>query len=453
MPCHIIILGAGISGLSYAWYLKKKFKSAIRITILEKESHVGGWIQTKRRGGFLFEQGPHSIRMKGHGMHTLELVEELGLQDQLILADPAAKIRYLYANQKLQKMPSHLFSTLFSSVGKDLLKASLNDFFGHQKALFEETVFEFFSRKLGPILTERMIDPLISGIYAGDMRKLSFKSCFPQIYALENKFGSICRGLLFHKQEKAPLTDFMKKGQKTSLFSFKNGMHTLPQAFEKNLDADIQLNREPTALSFEKDCIAIHLKNQKKIEADYVISTIPSYAVGNLLKISDFQKIPYASVSVVHLGYRQDVLKRKGFGYLIPHQERESILGCIWDSSVFPQQNQNLSETRLTVMMGGMQQTTIEHLSEQQCQEVALGSIEKHLGITQKPEVIHVSKAIKAIPQYEVGYELLHNRLTKEIKNLSPRLFLGGQAFNGISVNDAIYSAKEWVKNFNPLLV
>lgn len=455
MPCHIVILGGGISGLSCAWYLKKKFGSAISITILEKSPRVGGWIQTDHCEGFLFEQGPHSCRSKGNGIKTLQLVEELDLQDQLIVADPSAQYRYLYYQQQLQKLPHNKLSFFVSPLTKGMTAALFRDIISNQKQLGDISVYDYFTGKMSPELTERFIDPLISGIYAGDMRKLSLRSCFPDLFHLQQQYGSIVRGLLLKpKKKQMPLSSFVENARKSPIFSFQNGLQTLTNRLAERVEANICLNCEPQSLTLNAQSILVNIKNSSPIQADYLISTIPAYGLGNLLSTSqynmkqDLEKISYANVAVINVGYHQDVLKRKGFGYLIPHQEGEDILGCIWDSSVFPQQNENHSDTRLTVMMGGIRSPQAAFQSEQECCAKALGALAKHLGIECLPDAISIKMAIKAIPQYDVGYQFLKNHIYSQMASVNPRFILGGQAFNGLSVNDNIAGGLELANNF-----
>ncbi len=444
MSRRILILGAGISGLSCAWFLKKRWGSNIEITILEKSNRIGGWIQTLEQDHFIFEQGPRGCRPRGTGIHTLHLVEELGLQDQVIRGDTSACFRYLYTEQKLRKFPHHLLSYLFSPVMKGVFRALLKDLITPKGEGIDESIYDFCKRRLSPQLAERLIDPLISGIYAGDIRQLSFQSCFPFLYRLEQEHGSLIKGILRRPKSRLILNPFVQNLQQYALFSFKRGMETLIRELAHQLEADIRLNCTPQALEFQREGVSVLLSNREKIEADQVFSTLAAPAIGNLLQSHDADlhhallQIPYASVAVINLGYQDRVLKEKGFGYLIPSQEQEEILGCVWDSCIFPQQNQCSQETRLTVMLGGRKHTQVEFLTEQECLSIALASISKHLGIRTLPQIARVKLAKTAIPQYEVGYQMLLQLIRAKVSSLSTRLMLIGHTFSGISVNDCI---------------
>lgn len=428
MPRQVVILGAGISGLTCAWYLKKHYGSEVDITILEKGERAGGWIHTLSKEGFLFELGPHSFR--GNAEHVFQLIEELGLQDQVIRSHPSASQRYLYTKQKLQPLPNGFLSLLTSPFLKPLLGACVRDLWAPKGVQEEETIDAFFTRRFGKRIASQFADPLVSGIFAGDSHRLSLKACFPKLYQYEQDHRSIIKGM-------------SKSKSKKGIYSFKHGMETLTKELVRQLDVKILYQCAPATLVYHSD----HINVNKSIEADQVISAIPAYALSDV--VGPFPPLSYATVAVVNVGYAKQVLKQEGFGYLIPSQEQEKILGCIWDSSVFPQQNQQPQETRLTVMLGGIHHPHIENYSEEECRQVALHAIKKHMKIDASPLVVHVSMARLAIPQFEVGYSSWLEEIRQSIKQFSPRLHLCGNAFNGISVNDCISGAKLIVANKN----
>lgn len=423
MPRKIVILGAGISGLTSAWNIRKQMGSEVLITILEKSHRVGGWIQTIHKDGFLFEQGPRSCRSKGTGTETLKLIEDLGLQDQVIVADSSARFRYLYTDHKLQKLPYNLTSFLFSPLMKGVIPALWNEW-RTVPGTGDETIYDFISRRFSSHVAQQLIDPVVTGIYAGDIRQLSIRSCFPLLSNLEQKYGSVLKGLLFGKKIKTQLSPFIRNVQKSPIFSLKGGMESLTKELERQLKDSIRLNCYAEKFEYAEDGVTIKLNNGTTLQADHVISTLPR------------EELHYATVAVVNFGYRGQVLKERGFGYLIPSNENESILGCVWDSSVFPTQN-NLGTTVLSVMMGGIHHPEIVNQSEDECIRIALESLKRHLGIYVEPDVVAFKLAKHAIPQYSVG----HIALTEDLRGeLSSRLTWIGTAFGGVSVNDCVAS-------------
>lgn len=376
----IAILGAGISGLSCAYYLKKRYGNAIDLTLLEKENRIGGLIQTRNIGGFLFEGGPRSIRVQD-GEATLELIHELGLADQLISV--SSKNRYLLHNGKLEKM----FSI---PLLKGILPGILNDLFASKKDVGDESVHSFFSRQFSPLIADRFIDPLMKGIYAGDSKQLSIKACFPSL----THHRSLILGNLFKKKKRGIVT-------------LKGGMEQLIRKLGQNQN-----------IQFVK-ATAQTLK-----EYDAVISTLPAYALAELFPESRFQtllnSIPFSTVGVVHLGYHKQVNPYQGFGYLIPSSEKEKVLGVIFE------------QNGLTVMIGG---------HHENLEEIAKDAVKRHLGISDEPAICFSHTASRAIPQYPIGFLSLLEEINKEKENY-PNLFLLGTSFHGVSVNKAIEAAK-----------
>ncbi|WP_042282385.1 protoporphyrinogen oxidase [Candidatus Protochlamydia sp. R18] len=445
MVKHIVILGAGISGLATAWFLKKLLGSSVQLTLLEANSRAGGWIQTIHSQDFLFETGPRSCRSKGSGREMLQLIEELGLCDEVIGAHSSANLRFLYFQKKLQPLPSSFFHILFNPLVKGWLKAVYRDLNSPRSLKEDESIEEFFSRRIGKEWTSRLIDPFVSGIYAGDCKKLSMKSCFPLFWKWEQENGSLIKGIWNQKKEKKSSSAFVSYWMKQPLFSFKQGMGYLIQSFVHQLDANIHFSSTVKAIEMEKEGATVVLDNEKVFKADHLISTLPASKLAPLLgsefseTASLLQSMESTSVMVVNCGYRRPVLKKSGFGYLIPFQEKESILGCVWDSAVFPKQNFSPEHTRLTVMMGGTQHPQID--DRQKGLALALSSIERHLAIDSVPDEVYVSLAKQAIPQYQIGHYLTLINLSQSL-SLYPQFTFTGHSFDGVSVNDRVLQAR-----------
>lgn len=445
----IVILGGGISGLSLLWYLKKKYDKDADIKLLEKTSRVGGWIRTIRKEGFLFEKGPRSCRTNGQGKATLRLIEELGLQKQVIQADVSAHHRYLYYQQHLQKIPSSLHAFLFSGLTRKLIPSLLKECFVPKSNDEDESVHNFFSRRFSREVADVFADSMTLGIYACDSRKLSIKSCFPSMYAWEQQYGSLLKGAIrswLGKSQEDPSL-YIRKMQKTTLISFKEGMEYLPRILGQRLEESILLNHEVKGFKFHKGGIELQLKDGKIFHADQVYSTLPAYVLSHLIQphhpeTSQLLSHPSSSVAVVNIGYKRQVLPHKGFGYLVPSLEKEPILGMVWDSCVFPQQNASPEETRLTVMIGE-RKTPFSQFTDADFFNRSLENVSKHLNVHEKPDVFDVSIAHEAIPQYTFGYEQKKALIRKNISELSNRLILTGTSFNGVAINDCIAKAYE----------
>ena len=456
---HIVILGAGISGLALAWFLKKQYGSAIRVTILEKNNRVGGWIQTIDHEGFLFEQGPRGCRPTGAGLETLRLIQELNMEDEVILNDPAATLRYLYYANNLKLIPNNLLGLLRTPwLLKMVFFPMLFEWKKAKGNATDESIYDFISRRLSPKIADYLIDPMASGIYAGDIRKLSIKSTFSQMYEWEQKHGSLSKGIFSGSKSKEVTDPFLKKMLSCSLFSLKGGMESLIKQLASKLDAEIRLNTPAEKLVIKQEGIEISTL-QGVIQADHVFSTLSAQALAPLISpINDrlgslISSVPSTSLAVVNVGYRSLKLKQNGFGYLIPSREKEQILGMVWDSSVFPQQNRSPDEVRLTVMLGGELFPEVIDLPETEIIAKAKYALAKHLGIQNPPDSLLIQRKRAAIPQYLVGHEQKIQSIKQELSNLSPNITLLGTSFNGVAVNECITTAKSAFIHLKDMLI
>ena len=217
--------------------------------------------------------------------------------------------------------------------------------------------------------------------------------------------------------------------QKTSLFSFKKGMETLTHELSRRLESELQLSTTATGLTFHSDHVEVSLSSGQSLFADHVYSTIPAKDLNLLWQNPAFNRIPANSIRVINIGFRKKVHQKEGFGYLIPSNQGEPILGVVFDSCIFPQQNQNSEETRLTVMMRPSG-------TEEDMKKVALDSLARHMHIEASPDSISFLLAKEAIPQYGVGHSALLGSL-----NPPANLTILGNSFHGVAVNDCIFES------------
>jgi oxygen-dependent protoporphyrinogen oxidase len=373
----VIIVGGGITGLSAAWFLHRKHPEA-QITLLEKENRLGGWIRTSREGGFLFEKGPRTFQFS-RCSHLLNLIRDLDLTT--ISSDP--KKRYIYTRGKLRTLGSFI---------PGLLPYLIRELFVAPSTAPDESIYDFAARRFSPKIAETLFDPLTLGIYGGDIRKLSIRCCFPFLHKLEREKGSLVRALFSSR----PKTE---KG----LFTIAEGMETLIDRLKERLPIDIVLNCPVTSIGENR------VETGGKIwHADQVISALPP-------------ALPARSLWVVNVVFEGDVLSKKGFGYLVPSKEKESLMGMIFDSCVFPQQSQR-GETRLTAMIRPEEPAPLS---------AALDALSRHLGINAKPIYTSTFLAKNAIPQFEVGCTYT----------------------DGLSVNDCIQRGAKLAENVTGLLL
>lgn len=437
-PKKVAILGAGISGLSLGWHLQKRFGKDIELSIFEAADRAGGWIQSHRLGDYFFERGARSFRADDC-QGALELIEEMDLSGDLLMADPLSNHRFIYHQGALHRLPENLVEIFKTPLFRGCFEGLFNDLIEKKSLHLDESVYAFFSRRFSKSFAERLIDPIVKGIYAGDAKELSMKMCFPSVWEMEKMDRSLVK-FIFKKFFKD-----RKSGERKGLFTLSNGLESLIKALASRMSKNLYFNSKVKSLHFEQERAYVEVNEQRKV-FDYVISTLPAYRLKRLLKDEELGQalggLFHASIGVVHFGYPNLVHDFKGFGYLVPSEEGEKILGVIFDSVVFPKQNLKSDETRLTVMFGGTSQRELFDLEEKEQIAIARKSIERHLGIKEPPALVHSSIAKDAIPQYPVGYSNQLERIFQKAEKL-PRLLLLGTSFNGVSINQQIASAKK----------
>jgi len=337
----IVILGAGISGLASAYWLEK---SGYDVTIFEASSEPGGAMQTEFDNGFLIDYGPNS------GLETTplirEIVENIGLSDEMIYANENAKTRYILKNDKLLPLPmspgSFLKTKLFSTKAK--LRLLAEPFIGKSDDGYYQSISEFVTRRLGKEFLDYAIDPFVSGVFAGDPTKLSVKSAFPKLYRLEELYGGLIKGMIKGAKERKKSKEESKQSAK--MFSFKKGMQSFPKAIVKNLSGSIHLDTDVKNIVKGNDEIKIVYEKdgvQNELICDALLSTIPVSKASKIFSKLDAElaehldSIFYPPVMVLYLGYnKKDIpVKLDGFGYLIPSLEKKNFLGAIWSSTIF----------------------------------------------------------------------------------------------------------------------
>jgi oxygen-dependent protoporphyrinogen oxidase len=400
----IVILGGGISGLSAAWYLRKKHPDA-KITLIEKQGRLGGCIQSTRTEGFFFEKGPRTF-MASRSQFLLDLIEEVGLKNDLIFSQSAK--RYLWHQGKLRGVSSFL---------PMLLPALVREPFIAKKVSEDESIYDFASRRFGPKIAETLFDPMALGVFAGNIRDLSLRSCFPVLHEWEQKKGSVVWGMLFRRKKKTV----------SGLFTLRHGIGSLVDAIAKKVPVEIHVNCPVEAIRPE----GVEAGG-KFWSADRIISALPGLEIGRLTQ--SWVDFPAQSLWVVSFAFPENSLQKRGFGYLVPSQEKEALLGAIWDSSVFPQQNLR-NEVRLTAMVRDQGDATW-------AVAIARGAFHRHLGIQAEPLYVCPHYALDAIPQFEVGYGKRLVRFREEIKQKVPNLSLVGNYIDGASVDSCIRTAK-----------
>lgn len=448
---RVIILGAGISGLTTAWNLHRT-GLPLDIILLEKNARAVGWLHTDHTTGFHFEKGPRTFKVD-KCPSTMRLIADLGMQKEVIWSEAKPHHRYLWHEGELHRFPTNPISFFLSPLTKGFIRALLSEWKQPIKN-GDETVWEFVVRRFNYDVARLFFDPMVVGIFGGDVRQISIRSCFPKLKAWEEKYGSVTKGFYMRMKEKKRESRFSKdvEGIPTSaIFSFREGMEQLPQAIISQIPPCILYNHNVNAVAFKENQVLVKT-DKEQFSADYLFCALPVKETGILFEnhVPDIAKelvrIPSASIAVVNFGYDNDVLPVQGFGYLTPTYAHEDILGVVFDSSVFSEHNRKERETRLTIKLEEKGYTEEKYI------DASLRGIRRHLGISQLPKSISFKNAVRAIPQYGVG----HLEKMTELKSLFsaklPRCHLVGNYLQGVSVDFCIASANEAVAEWQAAL-
>lgn len=434
---EVVIVGGGISGLSLAYFLLKK-NPQLDIKIIEAEKRTGGKIVTENVSGFLCEGGVNGFL--SNKPSTIALANQLNIEP--LKGSESSKIRYILINGRLTKVPENpikfFLSPLLSFSGKARM---LKEYFiPPLKEDVDETVESFVSRRVGRDFYEKLIDAMSTGIYAGDPSRMSMKSCFPKVYFLEKKYGGLIKGLIALKKEKKDA----KTQPSAVLMSFKGGMKELIQSLESHLASRILKGKKVLNIGRKNNHYTLHLADGDFIETEKVILACPAHESAEILKglsreLSDILKtIPYPPLSVVAFGFKKEQIGfgTSLYGFLIPYREGRKILGTLFDSSIFPNRAPE-GYVLLRSMIGGRRAPELAMLPDEKLIDTALSELKPLLNIKGEPEFIKIFRWEKAIPQYELGHEDKLNRI-EQILTKFPGLYLTGNAYRGISVNDCI---------------
>jgi len=431
----ICVIGGGISGLTAAFLLKNK---GFDVTVFEKSDAVGGNIQTIKEDGFLIEYAPNSLLKSPR---LVDLIRELNLEAEVLAANPVNKKRYVLRNGELKSLPM------------SIAKMATNDFFSlkaklrllkepliKSKSPENESVAQFFERRLGREIVERAADPFIAGIYAGNTENLSVKAAFPRLYELEKNYGSLLVGSLRSKTEKAD-ADFPRT------FSFKNGVQTLTDKLAAKLNESVKINAEVTKIEKTSDEKWLVKSNLGESVFDVLIISTPAAQAANLIEnldadlIEKLKKVYYPPVAMIFFGVKKESIVQNldGFGFLVPSGERRKILGTIWNSAVF--ENRAPHEYHLlTTFVGGARSPELFDKSDQELYNIVFEELKSILGLSVEPELMHVKRWRRAIPQYVLGYEKVERGI-EEFNDRNRGIFFCSNFYKGISVGDCVKNA------------
>jgi oxygen-dependent protoporphyrinogen oxidase len=442
----VAIIGAGITGLTAAFYLDR---AGIPVTVYEAGSRVGGAIRSMRQDGYLAEFGPNTILETSPKI--AQLIRDAGLEARRLEPPAEAGARYVVRYGRPIAMPGSplgfLTTGLFTPGAK--LAVLREPFVPPRRDGVEESIAGFVVRRLGREFLDHAIDAMVAGVYAGDPGRLSVQQAFPKLAALEAKYGSLIKGQIFGAHERRKRGDIAK--DRAPKFSFDEGLQVLPDTLCQRLGGGVRLNMAVTKLTrhpggwtldLRTDAGCARAEHSAVIYAGTAFQLAELHVAGleNLIDLSTFSEIRHPPVASVVLGFRREdvVHPCQGFGALIPKVEGFKILGTIFSSSLFPNRAP-AGHVTLTSYVGGERHSELAALPTEELYELTLRDLGVLFGVKGRPTFRHCAFYPKAIPQYNIGYDR-HRAAMTAIEANAPGLFFAGHYRDGISLGDSIVS-------------
>lgn len=450
---RIVVIGGGITGLSTMHYLQKlkKEKSLdIELVLVEANEYLGGKIHTVLENDFIMEVGADSIVARNESI--IQLIEELQLEDEKVYNSTG--ISYIYTNNELHAIPADSVfgipasieslnsSTLVSELGK---KEALKDLeIPNETFTKESSVGSFLEYFLGKELVEKQVVPVLSGVYSGDLNKLSIASTLPYLIDYKNKYGSIMKGLEENKAQ------FQASANK-KFISFQNGLSTLIDRLEEVLSQSTIIKGVATKKVEKKDdYYSILLTNGETIEADSVVLATPHNVAQVILQDeeldTDFNKLKNSSLISVYLGFDipDEQLPAEGTGFIVSENSDVRCNACTWTSRKWTHTSKNNQLlVRMFYKSSNPAFENMKNMSEDELVEVALQDIEMSLKLTGKPEVIEVTKWNEQMPNYHLAHGDAIQSLTAKMANDMPNVLLAGCSYYGVGIAACIKNGRE----------
>jgi len=453
----IAIIGGGISGLATAHFIKRMAKTdgrSLQVDLFEKDIRPGGKFMARKEKGFTVEAGPNGFL--DSKPWTLDLVRNLGMEDRLLPSDQSAAKRFIYSRGRMHELKasplSFFTSNLLSIPGRIRI---MGEFLAKSTPPGQDTsLAEFATRRLGGEALERMLDPMVSGIFAGDPSQMSLRASFPRIAELEEKYGGLTRAMLKIASDRKKAK---KSGEDVSgssgpsgpggvLTTFKDGVSELTDQLGAELKDHLHTGVSVNSIKRENGrwCIS---SDTGDFIADLVILATPAYSTANILSriapesSSILSMIPYSPMAIMGLGYNLPDLEKTpyGFGYLIPGVEKRRILGALWTSSIFPGYRSPGDRFLIRAMIGGAKDHQTPFLPDEELAGIVKEELAVTMGLEAPADFVSIIRWEKAIPLYTVGHL---DRLEEAEASLPEGIVLVGNAYRGVGINDCVREAE-----------
>jgi oxygen-dependent protoporphyrinogen oxidase len=455
-----VIVGGGISGLATAFSLHEKAVKAglpIRCTILESGTSWGGKIVTHRVGDIVTEAGPDSFLSQKPA--ALDLCRKLGLADQLINTNETGKKASVLHAGRLHDLPEGLLSFVPKQLGP-FFRSGLLPWTGLARMGLEiavppgpstgdESLAAFLRRRFGPQAFERVLEPLMAGIYAGDAEHMSLRATFPRFFELEQRYGSVVRGMMAAKKAASPVSAGHPRC--TMFVSLKNGLGDLVTALTQQLTkqgVELRLGCRVDALRVRSHQLGrwmydLVLGDGSALSAESVVLATPAYVSAALLRPLTpiagglLDMIPYASTATIAMAFPRAATNAvEGFGFIVPRIEQRDLIAATWTSLKWPYRAP-ADQLLVRCYVGGVGREDILQLDD----DVLTSKIREELAaicsIKVEPSYVEVNRWWKAMPQYTLGHLDRLAQLDAAVSRY-PGLVLTGAGYRGVGIPDCI---------------
>lgn len=461
-PATVVIIGGGISGLATALALTEQAEASgltLRCTVVEGGTTWGGKIVTHKIGDLIMEAGPDSfLSTKPAG---LELVAKLGLTDELINTNETGKKAFVYSGGRLRELPEGLIAITPGQIGP-FLKSGLLSFGGvarmgldfvlpAHRSTVDESLASFIRRRFGRQAFERMMEPLMAGIYAGDAEQMSVRATFPRFVELEQSYGSVLRGMLAAKKSEGNGA-VRAAARRTMFVSLRSGLAALVAALVRRLTAVGVTLRSGTAVEslrvrsheLGRWTYDVMLEDGSALSADSLVLASPSFVTAELLRpltpiaAGLLEMIPYASTATIALAYPASAIggSVRGFGFVVPRIEQRDLIAATWTSLKWPHRAP-ADQLLARCYVGGAGRESILTLDDEALVARVRAELKELCGLTAEPTYTEVNRWIKAMPQYRLG----HLERVEQAEVALGRyggVVLTGSAYRGVGIPDCI---------------
>lgn len=445
---RVAIIGAGITGLSALYYLVRDNKDII-VDVYDADSRAGGKVKTHQRDGYTIELGPESYLSRKKIM--TELAEEIGMGEDLVRNETGQA--YIYANNRLNTVPAgtmlgvptevapFIKTDLVSWPGK--LTAGL-DLLRKPEPLYKDvSAGKFFRQRLGDEVLEKMIEPLLSGVYGTDIDKLSLMSTFPYFKEREQKYGGLIKGMI---NEKPPKENKKKVGQ---FFQFKNGLQSFVDCLKEtaeSLGGNVHLNSDVSAIEKKDNGYLLTISGEEK-QYDKVIITTPHFQYKRWFhdkELEYFNHMPATSVATVVMAFDNAQVKNdiEGTGFVVSRTMDTAITACTWTNKKWLHSSPE-GKTLLRAYVGRPGDFIVHEKSDEEIVRLARKDLDNIMTIEGEAEFTIVTRLKHSMPNYHVGHKEIIDNIHKYMEEQYPGICLIGASHYAVGLPDCVQTAKD----------